>query len=668
MKCLFLSLCLLLIYCFDISAQNQPPQTLWAARDNSPNPPAPGYQTMSRSGSEFAYGMVLDANDNAYSISTYTRNDPAFPCTFPTVCDIPYSGIVVYKFTNSQGSKDPTWNSGKGMPIWSTNANIYSYSYEGPDKGIAVTNDGSVYILIRVENQTTDPIELKYEYAGVENTIQAFSDAKAVIIKLNSSGQYQQHRSLRHTGGTNFTASSIEADNEGDVFISGQFNGFLSFARDNGGTAPNNFDYVILGCTNDQDDRDKASRYIFRLAGGNIWPSKGWQIVNNNADPNNLDYYSPVLLSADGDDLYVFYRQSTTSSNNVEVRVKESQTTTDPTSITINCTSGTKYYDGNIDNANSVYLLKMNLNGTTINPVRVFESSNSYYPIDIKAKNGACYLTFLANTGVVYSHDVSGTSTKKSFVFNSVPSTVNRSSAIVIAKLNEDVVPSTDCGGDCFNDTEHGLGVSWIQTIFSDPNSSLLFYNQPFGGALSISGDAVYLSSTVYSSFSGANNFFSIDFPSITLLPSGALPSSITAISQKTTGSVTQYQQDIGVFKINTGNNNYLDGSLVWGAKIGSAGYDYPKSIAIDSRGSLFLGGYFNGQTDLDPTSVTYQLISSQGYDAFVAKYGCWGATIDGESNGCVGEFSTLTAVPDCPACSYSYEWNDVTNFNIRVD
>ena len=665
MRLFYLLNVVLLFFVVNLLAQTQPPQTLWASRDNATTQLGPGFPTMSRSGSETSYGMVVDEDDNVFNVSTYFINDPGDP-----INSIPPSqddAVAVYKFTNAQGSKDPTWNSGQPVSVWFKNASIQTYN-SGPDKGIAVSNDGSVYILIRVENNGSSPIEMIYENNGITDTVYAFSDAKGIVLKLNANGVYQQHRSIRQISGNQFMLSCIETDKDGDVFVSGQFNGSLMFKKQNGGTAPDDYDYVLLGC----DNSSTVGRFIFKLDGSNIWPEYGRVITSHTVTPDapstiTSEDYSPVLISTDGNNIYVFWAQNISDLTDVKVRIDQSSSGTDSSALNLeNCFSGGgKIFDGNLTSSRSTFLLKMNIDGniTTVEPLRAFRGSNSYYPMDIKALSDECYIAMHATSGVTYSHMITTTETERVFNFNILPSTVDRTSSIVVAKIDFSIAP-TSAGSNPSHatTTEHAFGVSWIQTLFADVNSEIFYFYQPYGNALRLSADGtIYLANQFYSSFGGSNQLNSITYPKGILTSSNpSFPTSITAITAHTSGSVNQYQQDIIVAKIRDDNNS-LDGSLIWGARIGGIGWEYTKGISSDSRSNLLIGGYFSGQTDLDPTSVTYQLIASQGYDAFVAKYGCWGANIDGENNGCVGEFSTLTAVPDCPACTYSYEWNDLS-------
>ncbi|MBI2967709.1 MAG: SBBP repeat-containing protein [Bacteroidetes bacterium] len=58
-----------------------------------------------------------------------------------------------------------------------------------------------------------------------------------------------------------------------------------------------------------------------------------------------------------------------------------------------------------------------------------------------------------------------------------------------------------------------------------------------------------------------------------------------------------------------------------WTKSIGSTGYDFGSSVAIDAGGNAFITGYFSGTADFDPSAGTANLTSVGGYDIFFAKY-----------------------------------------------
>jgi len=64
-------------------------------------------------------------------------------------------------------------------------------------------------------------------------------------------------------------------------------------------------------------------------------------------------------------------------------------------------------------------------------------------------------------------------------------------------------------------------------------------------------------------------------------------------------------------------------GNFVWAEKIGSSNGEYCRALAVSSAGEIYLGGYFYGTVDFDPSSSTANLTSrtNASSDGFLAKY-----------------------------------------------
>ena len=85
--------------------------------------------------------------------------------------------------------------------------------------------------------------------------------------------------------------------------------------------------------------------------------------------------------------------------------------------------------------------------------------------------------------------------------------------------------------------------------------------------------------------------------------------------------------QDIFIQKFNPA------GELIWAKAIGDIYYDYGKSIDLDSSGNIYLGGYFQGTTNLNPNGT--DLFNSVGMaDMFIEKLDSSGNFIWGGSFG----------------------------------
>lgn len=126
-------------------------------------------------------------------------------------------------------------------------------------------------------------------------------------------------------------------------------------------------------------------------------------------------------------------------------------------------------------------------------------------------------------------------------------------------------------------------------------------------------------------------------------------------------GEANSQRRDIMVFKMPIGgaSPNCCNSTTVYGAVLGGTGNDYAYGIKEDAAGNTIIAGAFSGQTDVDPTPSTFQLLAVGGQDAFVAKYGCYGGRIQTSPLpvGCSGDPVTIIAEPDCDDCVYDYQW-----------
>ena len=52
------------------------------------------------------------------------------------------------------------------------------------------------------------------------------------------------------------------------------------------------------------------------------------------------------------------------------------------------------------------------------------------------------------------------------------------------------------------------------------------------------------------------------------------------------------------------------NGNLVWAKQFGGTADDYGWSIAVDNAANVYVGGYYTGTADFDPSAATYNLTS----------------------------------------------------------
>lgn len=71
------------------------------------------------------------------------------------------------------------------------------------------------------------------------------------------------------------------------------------------------------------------------------------------------------------------------------------------------------------------------------------------------------------------------------------------------------------------------------------------------------------------------------------------------------------------------------NGYYVWTAKVGSINSDLGRNIKVDDFGFIYLTGYFSNTADFDPGAGVANLTSSGGYDIYFAKYCGYGYGCD---------------------------------------
>ena len=87
-------------------------------------------------------------------------------------------------------------------------------------------------------------------------------------------------------------------------------------------------------------------------------------------------------------------------------------------------------------------------------------------------------------------------------------------------------------------------------------------------------------------------------------------------------------------------------GNLLWAKGMGESGFDEGRSLAVDSGGSVYIGGKFENTVDFDPSAGTFNLTSAGTGDVFAAKFGNHGNFIWAKGMGGVNdEFSPHIAV-----------------------
>lgn len=77
-----------------------------------------------------------------------------------------------------------------------------------------------------------------------------------------------------------------------------------------------------------------------------------------------------------------------------------------------------------------------------------------------------------------------------------------------------------------------------------------------------------------------------------------------------------------------------LDGNFLWAKSFGGTSYDYMHSLAVDESGNVYTTGYFDGTSDFDPGSGTFNITSVGEEDVFIQKMDAYGNFVWAKSFG----------------------------------
>jgi hypothetical protein len=95
--------------------------------------------------------------------------------------------------------------------------------------------------------------------------------------------------------------------------------------------------------------------------------------------------------------------------------------------------------------------------------------------------------------------------------------------------------------------------------------------------------------------------------------PSPTVTANLTAVT------TANYNQDAFLVKLDA------NGDFVYVKQLGSNDYDEASCITVDAANNIYVGGYFAGTSDFDPSAAVYNLSSNGGAagaeDIFIAKY-----------------------------------------------
>lgn len=81
-----------------------------------------------------------------------------------------------------------------------------------------------------------------------------------------------------------------------------------------------------------------------------------------------------------------------------------------------------------------------------------------------------------------------------------------------------------------------------------------------------------------------------------------------------------------------------LFGNFVWAKQIGGPSHDFSYSMIIDNTQSIYITGEFQGVSDFDPDTLSYNLSSFGSWDVFIFKLDAFGHFVWAEQIGGVGD------------------------------
>lgn len=120
---------------------------------------------------------------------------------------------------------------------------------------------------------------------------------------------------------------------------------------------------------------------------------------------------------------------------------------------------------------------------------------------------------------------------------------------------------------------------------------------------------------------------------------------------------------DIFVLKLNA------NGELIWAKSFSGTGYDYGKSITVDSTGNIYLAGDFQNTVDFDPNAGVTNLTSNGLDDIFLLKLDEDGNLIWVNSyGGSMRDNGKLLALDDFGDVILAGTFQDSVNFNTGGD
>lgn len=99
-------------------------------------------------------------------------------------------------------------------------------------------------------------------------------------------------------------------------------------------------------------------------------------------------------------------------------------------------------------------------------------------------------------------------------------------------------------------------------------------------------------------------------------------------------------------------------GTYQWASRIGSSSSDYAQSITVDGNGKIYMTGSFNGTADFDPGNGTANLTPTGTNDLFYAAYCSLSAVASGSALACYGDNNGIATITTSGSGTFTYSWS----------
>ena len=479
-------------------------------------------------------------------------------------------------------------------------------TYRGPEQtqalGVSTDNNGNVYTTGFFRG-TVD-----FDPGSGEYNLTSYGSENIFITKVDANGNFVWAKHLGSLGYGYSSGNAITVDNQGFLYITGQFSFTVDFD-------PGPAEHLLL--TNGLFDC-----FILKLDtdGNFVW------VKNLGGSQNDYGYGIDVDLLG----------------NIVVVGLFEENADFDPGSGVFNLISAGSHdvFITKLDNNGDFIWAKSfgNSDWDRVNDVEVDYLGNVYIvgefrnTVDFDPGLGVYNLTTINRNGYILKLDPTGS-------FSSVRKLVD-----TLATGHQSIAVSivTDSNGNVYV-SGYFFGTINLDpidlTVFVAGNTNVfvakwnsegdLLWGKQFGGTANVenSGIALDNSGNVYSTglFQGT-----IDFD-----PSSGI-NNLTA-----TGGYNIYLSKLDA-----------NGNFIAAGRIGGTNGNFSKGLSVDNSGMAHVVGYYFGNTDFDPGLGTYNIISvgsAATTDAFTAKYSVSSCTV--------------TGIDVQTACG-SYTWIDGVTYN----